>query len=80
MRPEDDFWSMKRYTQRFGSPHTAKNKRLGHRVSVLDGIKGVIVPCNNDGPTGKVRRVSGDRVERDEEEDSEWGKQMRHTF
>ena len=43
-KPDDDFWPLARYRQRFGSPSRRENKSLGHKKAVLEGHEGVLVP------------------------------------
>ena len=68
-RPDDLFWKLNRYKRRFGSPYAPKNKKLGHYISICEGIKGVIVPGDDGEMPFKIRRTQGTRLEKDKEED-----------
>jgi hypothetical protein len=68
VRPDDDFWKMKRYKKRFGSVNLPKNRALGHRKSVVDNVSGVIVPGDDGIGPWKLRHTQGVRLEKDEEE------------
>jgi hypothetical protein len=65
---KDKFWLIKRYEKRFGHLSRAEQKKLKHRRTTLDGLKGVLVPGDDgDGPYDLERR-SGVRNEHDQEE------------
>lgn len=56
--PEDQFYPLESYTRQFGDPQ--KNKKRGHRVSVVNNIRGVIIPgSSTDAPWKLVRKVTG---------------------
>jgi len=39
-RPDDLFYPMKKYVRLFGHPSLPKNKNAGHRVSMVEGVRG----------------------------------------
>ena len=56
--PEDQFYPLEAYTRQFGDPK--KNKKRGHRVSVINNIRGVVIPgSSTDAPWKLVRKVTG---------------------
>jgi hypothetical protein len=71
IRPDDLFFAMVKYRRRYGDPRSHKNKKLGHTLSKMGGVRGVIVP--GDGPDNdepwKIRRLSGQKNKIDREED-----------
>lgn len=70
VRPEDDFYPIEVYTRLFGCPKDSKNKKRGHRISIINGIRGVVVPGENtDRPWKLVRSVDGS-IEMHEEHDN----------
>jgi hypothetical protein len=70
-RPSDKFFPLKKYRRLFGDPLSAKNKKLKHVVSVVDGIRGVVVPGedSDDSQPWELINVNGKRIEHDESED-----------
>ena len=70
VRPEDDFYPLETYTRLFGCPKDSRNKKRGHRISCINGIRGVVVPGeNSDKPWKLVRSVDGS-IEMQEEHDN----------
>jgi hypothetical protein len=39
VKPKDLFWPIDRYRKRYGSPNSAKNRRLKHKVTTVKGYK-----------------------------------------
>ena len=69
IRPDDDFWPLKRYKSKYGDPRDPANRKKGHVVSYQDGMKGVIVPGDDgDGPF-KLRRLTETALGIHKEED-----------
>ncbi len=65
--PPDDFWPYESYVQRFGDP--AQNRKRGHVVRKVNGIRGVVVPgAERDGPW-KLQRGFNSSILQDEDHD-----------
>ena len=62
------FWLIKRYEKRFGHMSRAEQKRLKHRKTTLDGLKGVLVPGDDGDVPFDLERRSRVRNEYDREE------------
>ena len=67
-RPEDDFYPWARYFRRFGDPRAARNRKLGHKISVVEGVKGVVVPGDDGSQPWKLRRSSQSRLVQEDHE------------
>jgi len=46
--PKSKFWPLKLYENNFGNPKSAKNKKLGHKVTMFGEHRGVLVPEATD--------------------------------
>lgn len=46
-RPDGDFWPWDEYVETFGDPTEPQNRKKGHTASVLEGVKGVVVPSED---------------------------------
>ena len=44
---DNDFWPWDEYVETFGDPTEPQNRKKGHRVSVLEGVKVVVVPSED---------------------------------
>lgn len=69
IRPRDKFWPIDRYKKMFGDPKAPRNKKLGHKLTSMDGFRGVVVPADDGEGPWELERRSGQRMEIDEEED-----------
>ena len=58
-RPDDDFWLWDDYVETFGDPTEPKNRKKGHTKSVMEGVKGVVVPGGQKGPWKVEYRAGG---------------------
>ena len=70
VRPEDDFYPIEVYTRLFGCPKDSKNKKRGHRISIINGIRGVVVPGENTDRLWKLVRSVDGSIEMHEEHDN----------
>lgn len=70
MKPDDVFWPLRKYWDKFGDPDSAANRKRGHRVSTIKGHHGVIVPHDDDpDKPWKIRREAGSKVVKKKEND-----------
>ena len=75
MKPADDFYPLERYLDQFGDPR--KNRKRGHTVTVVQGVKGVLVPGDDGKQPWKLQRsynssvVKTDTVDSGESVDSD---------
>ena len=67
IHPDDLFFPMRRYRKQFGSPSKPCNKKLGHKISVIDGVKGIVVPGDDGEMPFRLRRQSQTQVDWDSE-------------
>ena len=48
---QDKFWLTKRYEKKFGHLSRAEQKKLKHKRTTIDGLKGILVPTDDgEGP------------------------------
>ncbi len=45
--PADDFYPYDLYLEQFGDPKSKENKKRGHAVSVVNGVRGVLIPSSH---------------------------------
>ena len=51
-KPDDEFYPLDRYIRKFGRP--GANKKLKHKVCVIQGVRGVVVPGDDGEQPWKV--------------------------
>jgi len=73
VRLAEDFWPMKRYRLKFGSPSLPANKKHKHMQKIVDGVLGVIVPEDDGEGRWRLEHRAGSRLEHDKEHDVGFG-------
>ncbi len=65
--PDDDFWPCEMYLEEFG--HPTKNKKHGHKVTKMSGMKGALVPGQQKKGPWKVKRRVASAITKEDEHD-----------
>jgi len=69
VRPEDAFYPLQRYINLYGHPDLSRNRKLGHKVCVIEGISGVVVPGDDGKMPFKLERRQSTSMELTREHD-----------
>ena len=68
IKPKSKFWPLERYIEQFGDPKGARLKKLGHKITRIQGYQGVLVPGDDGTGPWDLETRTGTRLEKDEEE------------
>ena len=66
-RPKDNFFPLSRYERKYGDPEAPRNRGLKHKIVVVDGINGVVVPGDDGEMPWALEHRFGSRHELDKE-------------